>query len=42
MKRDEPQAPTALHENLGITYHPNEKANMIVDCLKKQFTSNDL
>jgi hypothetical protein len=24
------------------TYHPNEKSNMIADCLENQFTSHDL
>jgi hypothetical protein len=42
MKRDEPKAPTAIHGPLGITYHPNEKANMTVDYLESQFTSHDL
>jgi hypothetical protein len=42
MKRDEPKAPTAVHGPLGITYHPNEKANAIADCLANQFTSHDL
>jgi hypothetical protein len=39
MKMDVPKAPTAIH---GIAYHPNEKANVIVDCLEIQFTSHDL
>jgi hypothetical protein len=30
-KRDEPKAPTAVYGPLGITYHPNEKANTIAD-----------
>jgi hypothetical protein len=34
--------PTALHGFLGITYHPNEKANETADCLENQFTSHDL
>jgi hypothetical protein len=41
MKGDRPKAPTAVHGPLGITYHPNEKANVIVDCLENQFTSHD-
>jgi hypothetical protein len=27
---------------LGTTYHPNEKANVIADCLENQFKSHDL
>jgi hypothetical protein len=42
MKRDEPKAPTADHGHLGIIYHPNEKINVIADCLENQFTSHDL
>jgi hypothetical protein len=42
MKKDGPKAPTTLFGPLGIRYHPNEKANMIVDCLENQFTSHDL
>jgi hypothetical protein len=29
MKRDGPKAPVAVHGRLGITYHPNEKAEVI-------------
>jgi hypothetical protein len=28
--------------SLGVTYHPNEKAKVIADCLENQFTSHDL
>jgi hypothetical protein len=42
MKRDGPKAPTAIHDFLGIKYHPLEKANAIADCLEKHFTPNDL
>jgi hypothetical protein len=42
MERDGPQAPTAVHGPLGITYHLNEKANVIADCLDDQFTSHNL
>jgi hypothetical protein len=42
MKRDEPKASTAIHGLLGIKYHPNEKANVIVNYLESQFTSHDL
>jgi hypothetical protein len=42
MKRYGPKASTPVHVPLGITYHPNEKANVIVDCLVNQFTSHDL
>jgi hypothetical protein len=27
---------------LGITYHPNKKANVIADCLENRFKSHDL
>jgi hypothetical protein len=37
---DGSKAATALHGPLGITYHPNEKANMIADCLENPFTSH--
>jgi hypothetical protein len=37
MKRDGPKALTAIHGPVG--YHPNEKANVIADCLENQFTS---
>jgi hypothetical protein len=36
MKRDGPKAPTAVHGPLGITYHPNDRANAIEDCLGKK------
>jgi hypothetical protein len=39
---DIPKAPTAVHGPLGITYHPNKKANMIADCLENPFTSHNL
>jgi hypothetical protein len=42
MKKDEPKAPIAVHAPLGITYHPNDKANVTADCLENQFTSHDL
>jgi hypothetical protein len=42
MKRDGPKAPTVVHGSSGITYHLNKKANMIVVCLEKQFTSHVL
>jgi hypothetical protein len=42
MKRDRPKVPTAVHGPLKITYHPNEKANMIADCLENYFISHDL
>jgi hypothetical protein len=35
-------APTAVHGPLGITYHPNHKANTIADCLENHLTSYDL
>jgi hypothetical protein len=42
MKMDGPKAPAAVHGFLGITYHPNEKANVIADRLENQVTSHDL
>jgi hypothetical protein len=42
LEREGPKAPTAIHYTLGITYQPNEKADVIADCLEKQFTSHDL
>jgi hypothetical protein len=42
MKMGGPNAPTAVHGPIGITYHPNEKANVTADCLENQFTSHDL
>jgi hypothetical protein len=35
MERDGIKAPTAVHGLVGITHHPNEKANAIADSLKK-------
>jgi hypothetical protein len=40
MKRGGLKAPTAVHGLLGITYHPNEKANVFAECLENQFTSH--
>jgi hypothetical protein len=37
-----PKAPTTVHGPLGLTYHPDEKAKVIADCLENQFTSHDL
>jgi hypothetical protein len=39
MKTDGTKAATTLRGPLGITYHPNEKANLTADCLENQFTS---
>jgi hypothetical protein len=41
MKRDGPKASIAVHGTFGITYHPNEKVNVIADYLENQFTSHD-
>jgi hypothetical protein len=41
MERVGPKAPTTIHGPLGITYQPNEKVNVIADCLENQFTSHD-
>jgi hypothetical protein len=42
MKRDGPKSPTAVRGPLGITYHLNEKANVIADYLVNQFISHNL
>jgi hypothetical protein len=42
MKRDGPKAPTTVHGPLGITYHPNEKANVITVCFENQFTFREV
>jgi hypothetical protein len=42
MKKDGPNAPTAIHGLLGLKYHPLEKAIAIADCLENLFTPNDL
>jgi hypothetical protein len=42
MKKDGTNAPTAVHDPSGITYHPNKKSYVIADCLENQFTSHDL
>jgi hypothetical protein len=42
MNRDGPKAPATVYGPLGIIYHPNEKADVIADCLENQFTSHDL
>jgi hypothetical protein len=34
MKRDVPKELTAVHGSLGITYHPDGKANVIADSLE--------
>jgi hypothetical protein len=41
-ERDGPKARTAVHGPLGITYHLNEKAKAVADCLENQFTSHNL
>jgi hypothetical protein len=42
LKRDGPRAPTVIHGDSGLKFHPSEKANAIVDCLEIQFTPRDL
>jgi hypothetical protein len=42
MKRDGPNAPTAIHGLLGLKYHSLERANAIAGCLENQFTPHDL
>jgi hypothetical protein len=39
-KVEGPRAPTAVHDPLGITYHPNDKANMNADCLENLWNEN--
>jgi hypothetical protein len=38
---DGPELPTALRGPLGITFHRNEKANVIAYCLENPLTSYD-
>jgi hypothetical protein len=40
VKKDEPTAPASLLGRLGITYHPNEKANVIACYLENQVISH--
>jgi hypothetical protein len=42
MKMDGPKAPTTADGSLGITYHPKEKVNVVVECSENQFASHDL
>jgi hypothetical protein len=42
MKRYGPKTPSAVHGHLGITNHPNEKANVIAYYSEKQFITHDL
>jgi hypothetical protein len=41
-ERDGPNAPTAVHDQLGITFYPKEKGNAIADSLTRSFTSYDM
>jgi hypothetical protein len=41
VERGGPKAPTAVRGPLGITYHLNEKANVIAECLENQLASVD-
>jgi hypothetical protein len=41
-KKNGLKATTAVHGSLGITYRPNEKANVIADCLENQLTFHEL
>jgi hypothetical protein len=41
-EKNGPEAPATVRRSLGITYHPDEKANVIADYLENQFTSHDL
>jgi hypothetical protein len=40
--RDGPRAPTAIHDILGLNYHPVDEANTIADCLENQYTPHNL
>jgi hypothetical protein len=42
LRRDEPKAPTAIHGPSGLKFYPKDKANVIADCLEKQFTPHEL
>jgi hypothetical protein len=42
MKWDASKASAALHGPLGITYQPDEEANVIADYLEYQFTSHEV
>jgi hypothetical protein len=37
-KRGGPKAPTAIHDYVGPVFYPNEKANLITNCLEDLFT----
>jgi hypothetical protein len=41
-KRGGPKAPPAVHGPLGPIFYPIDKANIIADCLEKQFRAHDL
>jgi hypothetical protein len=42
LKRDEPRAPTGIHDATGLKFLPSDKADSIADCLEIQFTPHDL
>jgi hypothetical protein len=42
IKRDVPEAPTAIQGPLGFKYQPIDKANAIAEYFETQFTPHDL
>jgi hypothetical protein len=42
INRDGPRAPTAIHGNLGLKFHPMDRSNAIANCLENLFTPHDL
>jgi hypothetical protein len=40
-KRSGQKAPSAIHGPSGPTFYPIDKANIIADCLEKQFKAHD-
>jgi hypothetical protein len=41
-KRGVPKASSAVHGPVGPIFCPNDKANIITDCLENQFRAHDL
>jgi hypothetical protein len=42
MRRDTPEAPTAIHSPSGLKSLPLEEVNVRADCLENQFSTQDL
>jgi hypothetical protein len=40
--RSGPKAPSAVHGSFGPIFYPNDKANIIADCLENHFTAHGL